>query len=375
VEAKLAELWERVLGTKGISVTADFFDVGGHSLLAAQLLAQVAKVFGRKVPLAVLLQSPTIESLAAQLRPDQAITASDQLPATSGGGEAKWAHPGTQVFPMRREGNRPPLILVDAGPFHRPLVRSLGSDQPVLGVGLPELSALPSGFTVKEIAANLVTALEEAEVDGPYCLAGWSHAGTIAYEMAQQLRSRGNEIALLILLDTNNPAYLRSFNGWKNYPIRVYLWLEKVLFHLRKLRGMPLPKAISYFRERMEKFKPERIEKQKNPGAGGEEASVREIMDLWKVQYLAARGYQPKPCDWPVVLARSEALQSGWFRDPRLGWGDVARGGLQVVEMPGEHDAMFLEPDVQQLGSILQQYLKKAAAAKPTRSSELISAS
>ena len=61
VEARLAELWERALGAERISVTADFFDVGGHSLLAARLLAQVHKVFRRKLSLASLLQSPTIE--------------------------------------------------------------------------------------------------------------------------------------------------------------------------------------------------------------------------------------------------------------------------------------------------------------------------
>jgi thioesterase domain-containing protein len=242
----------------------------------------------------------------------------------------------------------------------------LGNDQPVLGVALPDLSALPDGFTVREIASNLVAALEEARVEGPYCLAGWSHAGTIAYEMAQQLRSRGKEIALLILLDTNNPEYLRSFKGWKNYPIRLYIWLEKALYHFRKLRRMPWSKAIGYFRERMHRFQPERIDRHKSPEAQGEEPSAREIMDMWKVQYRAASGYEPKPCDWPVVLVRSEALQTGWFHDPLLGWGRVARGGLQVVEMPGEHDAMFLQPDVQQLGSILRQCLQRATAAKAT---------
>jgi thioesterase domain-containing protein len=83
------------------------------------------------------------------------------------------------------------------------------------------------------------------------------------------------------------------------------------------------------------------------------------------VQYLAAGDYEPEPCDWSVVLVRSRVLQTGWFRDPELGWGPVARRGLQVFEMPGEHDAMFLEPDVHRLGSILQQCLRRAQTTVP----------
>lgn len=376
VECKLAELWERVLGVDEISVTADFFDMGGHSLLAAQLLAQVTKTFGRKVPLAVLLQSPTIASFAARLRAERVNGFSDHAHGngTAGGtiGEEKWEHPEGQVFPLRGGGSRPPLLLVDAGPFHRPLVRRLGNDQPVLGVALPELSALPNGFTVGDIASNLLAALDEAQVGGPYCLAGWSQAGVIAYEMARQLRARGQDVALLILFDTNNPDYLRSFKGWHNAPLRLYLWLEKVLYHLRKVRRMPWRQAWQYFRERMRKFALAPVGVQKRPRTPGDASLATSFVDTWQVQYLAANDYEPHPCDWPIVLVRSAALQTGWFRDPQLGWGRVARAGLRVFEMPGEHDAMFLEPDVRELAAILQQCLRQAMTAKEVHAPEAV---
>ena len=59
---------------------------------------------------------------------------------------------------MRAEGTQPPLIIVDAGPFYRPLVRRLGGDQPVFGLSLPKLSMLPERFSVSDVAANLVEA-------------------------------------------------------------------------------------------------------------------------------------------------------------------------------------------------------------------------
>ncbi len=276
---------------------------------------------------------------------------------------------------MRREGSRPPLLVVDAGPFHRPLVRSLGDDQPVFGVALPELSALPEGFTVKDIAAKLVDALCASEVEAPYHLAGWSHAGLIAYEMAQQLRSRGKEVALLILLDTNNPVYLRSFKGWKNYPIRLYFLLEKWLYYLRKTRNMPLGRAWRYFREQKQRFKLRARGTQPNPdNRSPEEQSEQPLTFSWRMQYLAAENYEPEPGDWPIVLFRSMALQTGWFRDPQLGWGKLARGGLRVCEMPGEHDAMFVEPGVQRLAAILTECLNGTGTAGVLPSTEAVTA-
>jgi aspartate racemase len=353
-ESALVELWEGALGQGPVSVSAGFFDEGGDSLSAMSLLARIEQRFGKKVSLAGFLQAPTIEAVAANLR------------------DEKWVDPETQVFPMQGAGTRPPLILVDAGPFHRPLVRKLGSDQPVFGVALPKLSALPREFTVKDIAADLVNTLCASPLDEPYYLAGWSFAGVMAYEMAQQLRSRGKEVALLILFDTNNPAYLRGFEGWRNYPLRLYLWIGKVLYHSWTARGMPLRSGWRHFRERLRKFQLKSLNQVRKPGDGPDESSEKALGESWKEQYRAAADYQPGPCECPVALVRSRALQTGWFRDPRLGWGEVARGGLQVYEMPGEHDAMFLEPVVERLASVVNDCLRRATAAVAPVSPEAV---
>ncbi len=360
-ETQLVEIWERVLGASGISVNADFFDLGGHSLLAGRLLAQVQKAFGAKLTLAALLQTPTVEGLAERILAEKSREA-DALRLRDG----DWEHPEEQVFPMRREGTGLPLILIDAGPMYRPLVRKLGNDQPVFGMALPRLSDLPKPFTVVDIAANLVDALCKSNIEGPYCLAGWSTAGVIAYEMAQQLRARGKEVALLVLLDTNNPAYLRSFKGWKKLPLRFFFFLEKLFYHRHKFFSMSPLKAWRHFRERTQKFDL----KDPLPPAANDDASEEEQGDelfrySWQVQYQAAANYTPEPSDLTIVLLRSEAFQTGWSRDPHLGWGKVAQAGLHMFEMPGEHDHMFQEPDVQRLAESLQRCLKRARAEYP----------
>jgi natural product biosynthesis luciferase-like monooxygenase protein len=339
-EAELALVWREVLGKESVSVTEDFFDSGGNSLLAMSLVARVERTFGKKVSLVRFFQASTIEAVAAGLREDA------------------WESPQTRVFAMRAEGTQAPLIIVDAGPFYRPLVRRLGRDQPVFGLSLPKLSALPERFSVSDIAADLVKALCASGVDGPYYLAGWSAAGLFAYEMAQQLRSRDKEVSLLTLFDTHSPEYRRSFQEWRKFPIRAYLWLEKVLYHLWKARTMPSRQAWRHFREGMQKFRrpvPKGAQEKGVPGAVDEYS--------WQIQYRTELDYCPEPCDMPVVLFRSTALQKGWFRDPQLGWGAVVRRGLTVHEMPGEHDAMFLEPHVQRLAALWKECAQRVTAA------------
>jgi thioesterase domain-containing protein len=339
-EAELTPLWQEALGQESVSVTEDFFDSGGSSLLAMSLLARIEWKFGTKVPLARFFQTPTIEAVAAGIR------------------EATFERPEMRVFALRVEGTQPPLIIVDAGPRYRPLVRWLGGDQPVFGLTLPELSMLPERFSVSDVAANLVEALCASDVRGPYYLAGWSAAGVFAYEMARQLRSRGKEVPLLTLFDMKSPAYWRSYQGWRKFAIHIYLGLEKVRSYLRKARGALFEQAWPYFLERMNIW---RLPVPEGPGKG---ASVEPGNEAWRAQYRKAFGYRPEPSDTPMVLFRSTAfLEKGWFHDPQLGWGPVARGGLTVYEMPGGHATMFLEPHVQRLAALWKECSQRVREA------------
>lgn len=337
IETRLAEIWERLLLTSPVSVIDDFFDLGGHSLLAMRLLAEVNASFGRKISLAALMTSPTIEAMAVYLGSEKCSIKNETRLA-----EEAWEDPETRVFPMRIEGTRPPLLLVDAGPFLRPLVRALGSDQPVYGIALPELRNLPAQFTIRDVAADLVKVLRESKVRPPYYLAGWSNGGLIAYEMAHQLHHAGDQVAQLMLLDTYNPDYRREFQGLARLPVRLCLRFQKYRYHLGRMLSLPWRQRWNYFRTRMRRF-----EIPKGDGSN--------LMYGWQMQYVAAAEYRPQPADWPITLARSTALKTGLFRDPHLGWDRVARAGLQVDAMRGEHDTMFVEPEVQRLAEVIRQ--------------------
>jgi len=353
VEAKLVEIWERLLRTSPVRATDDFFDLGGHSLLAMRLLTEVNRAFGKRLTLSTLIKSPTIEAMAACLRSEKRA-----FPDETHVADEAWVDPETRVFPLRREGIHSPLLLVDAGLFFRPLVRALGNDQPAYGIGLPELSELPEQFDVRDIASNLVDALLDSIVEEPYFLAGWSAAGVIAYEMAQQLSTRGKNVANLILLDTTNPTYHRSFRTWKNFHKLAYFKIESALYQLRKMSRMPHRTAWHYFRQHMSKFNAGSFKRVRRRSADSSDEIETAATELWQIQYLVALEYSPQPCDFPLTIIRSSVHQKGLFRDPCLGWKELARGGLQIYEMPGEHDEMFLDPKVNQLAEVLAELIR-----------------
>jgi thioesterase domain-containing protein len=337
IEVRLCKLWEQVLGVERISAVTDFFDAGGHSLLAVKLLSQIERAFNRKLPLAALLQAPTVQAFAGRLLQESALSRRDQ------------------VFAIQPKGSRPPLFVLTSQPvfFYRRLSRRLDVDQPMYGLAWPELATLPANFSAGDIATNVIESLCEIQPHGPYYLGGWCMSGLVVYEMAQQLRARGEQVALVILFDANNPDYIRQFNGVKALPVRVYFMGQRLAYKLGKLRRMGLVGAQSYVLRRVQTI----LENVRRLwGKDNDQSAPRHSIEL---QSRVAAGYEPKPYPGPVVLFRSAAYQTGRFRDPTLGWRKVTQGKFDVHEIPGEHHDMFLEPHVDLLAEKLKSYLPR----------------
>src|SRR5581483_2417360 len=110
-QQKLALIWERLLNVRPIGLSDDFFDLGGDSLLAVRLFAQIDKVFGKRLPVATLKSAPTLEQLAALVE------------------NHSLAHVA-YVTPIQAKGEACPFFCVGAGPLLWPLSEALGPNQP-----------------------------------------------------------------------------------------------------------------------------------------------------------------------------------------------------------------------------------------------------
>jgi thioesterase domain-containing protein len=342
IETRLTGIWQGLLGVERISVTADFFDSGGHSLLAGTLLSQAERAFGKKLRLPAFLQRPTIESLASQIR-DSQVSGHAVL--------ASVIHPN---------GSKLPLIVL-GGPEYRALVGRLGPEQPVLGLPKPDFEDLPSPLRIEDIAAHLTDTLLRIRPRGPYLLAGFCNTGQVVYEMARQLDAKGHDVPLVVLLDTTNVCYARKFRGLKFSRARAYFFVQRLRYHFTELRNRDLSKAAGYLGDRAASILrrwtgpwrrlPAWKDRSRSPSA----RTSSELLEQ------AVKRYNPQPYSGTMVVFRTRAMQTGRYRDLNLGWGEFAQGGLTVYEIPGTHDELLLEPRVASVASYLMAHLEAAA--------------
>ncbi|MGC2270045.1 MAG: SDR family NAD(P)-dependent oxidoreductase [Candidatus Acidiferrales bacterium] len=349
VESQLVRIWEDLLGVKPVRLQDNFFELGGHSLLAARLSARVKKIWGRSVPLGTLFQAPTIEKMATLLRGTDAANA------------PKWS---PRVAAIRSEGNLPPFLCVDAGPYFRLLAERLRPDQPFLGLRLVDTENLPIHFTMADIAAYHIKTIREIQPQGPYYLGGWSASGLVAYEIAQQLHDQGHEVALLVLFDVLNSTALRPSSRW-NVLHRVFYFLAwKFNYHFTQLRQANRRHPSTYFSNLFRRI---RLDLSRMLWVIGDTIQRRADhrvavapREPSKAVFVAARAYRPRPYPGHVLLFRSAIQSVGPYHDAKQGWGHLLGDGLEICEMPGDHEDMFREPYVELLAMELDRALLRA---------------
>jgi acyl transferase domain-containing protein/thioesterase domain-containing protein len=349
VEAKLAEIWEDLLGVKPVGLQDNFFDLGGHSLLAARLSARVKKLFGKGLPLAMLFQAPTIEKLAVLLRGGASMMGS------------------SRVAPLQPNGSRPAFLCIDAGPFLRDLAKKVNPEQPFLGLRLPDTDSLPKQYSLSDVAAYHLATIREIQPEGPYYLGGWSASGLVAYEIAQQLKSQGQEVALLVLFDALNTAYVRRSSALETLQADTELVAWKLKYHAGRLRRAGLRGAGSYLGGLLEALY---LNVKRGVWLFGYAAQARAgkrvavaPRDPLKAVYAASMQYTPEPYEERVVLFRCTEQPEGRFRERELGWSKLIKG-LEIHDIPGDHNDIFREPGVGQMAKKLDACLLEAQGAR-----------
>ena len=194
LELCLAAIWEDVLKLRPVGIRDDFFELGGDSILALELVSQVESVCGRRLPISLLLEAPTVARQAEILR------------------DASWSPAWPAIVALQPHGDRPGFFCAaGAGTDVLSLVelpRHLGPDQPFYGLQPPgqDGQRAPLG-AVDSLAAYFVREMRAVQPRGPYFLGGSSYGGIVAFEMAQQLVRAGEEVGLLALFDTRAPGY------------------------------------------------------------------------------------------------------------------------------------------------------------------------
>jgi acetoacetyl-CoA synthetase len=297
----LAEIWSDLFGMPGApDPSANFFELGGNSLMAARLLARVKEATGRSLPVSTLLDAPTFARLAALV---------DREPQVDK--ERPLVHPA-------RNGIGTPIFLVHglSGTVMecRPLLAHLRTPRPVYGFQARGLDdTLTPRDRVEDMAREYVHEMRAVQPHGPYAIWGFSFGGLVAFEMARLLADAGEQVEHVGLVDT----YVQQSLGG------VARIADAARRALRIGAHLPMSRVPDWLRAKFGSVA--------EPLLPPAQQRVRDAM-------LRALGrYRPQKIDGvPVVYLRAD-LPLGGFADPLAVWRRVAGPSLRILHVPGDH--------------------------------------
>ena len=333
VETRLASICAELLHCEAVSVDADLFELGAHSLLCATLLARIHQEFGCRIALPVLFERPNVESLAAVVAGKEAIDASPR------------------IVTVRGAGTGTPLFWVKADPSFRFLAQRLPEHQPIFGLFLPDGHPLPRPYTIEDAAAYHVETIRERQPRGPYYLGGFCAGGLVAYEVARRLEAAGEQVADLILIDTVNPSVGSRFDyaaGLKHHRAQL---AEKGLL---RYTAEKTSATVSWLGRRRLRH---RI------AQGGEELiealAEQENPVAVELRFAASR-YRPGPYQGPAFLVRRAQARN---LRPDYGWSQLI-ANLEIRQLESAHLGFFFEPQLSQLAEAVSQRLSAARTGR-----------
>ncbi|MBT0770871.1 alpha/beta fold hydrolase [Kineosporia sp. J2-2] len=308
-------LWCSVLALPEISLEDDFFELGGDSLAAESLMSRMASELGVQTEAAqttVLVQAPTLGEFAERVT--RRVDASNQT-----------------LIPLRATGSRPPLFLFTGGGGLGvtlvPLVRHLPDDQPVFALQAYGLEArgIPD-WSVEASARRHIKTLRQIQPVGPYFIGGHSFGGVLAMEVAHQLRDAGQEVGLLVVLDSFPPDR-RSHQNDGGTPIQKLKTALGVA--TTGLRGTP-----------------------------GDDQYWR----FWRQSNYLHMLYKGKPYDGEalvIVAAESEE------REERRAWAPYLTGTWRLTHVPGDHMSILRDPFARKTSEVILEQLLPAQEREP----------
>ncbi len=338
VEEALAGFWAEALGLKRIGVHDNFFDLGGHSLMALVVQNRIEKVFGAKLSLAAFFQNPTVAGLAKLADPALA------------------GRPFHPVFLAQSSGDKPPLFFLHYPPMTRQLGRHIGNDRKIYGVGEADYELAPWGgdgstlVTIKELAARDAAIIQSLQPNGPYHLAGFCFGGTVACEVASQLGHKGGQVVSLSIIEAVYEPGCKPF-GKRGLAIN---WAGLALYHARQIQK----RGLTYLSRRISQ-KATSLTQSLLRWAAAQTKAARIAPPPETIGLEILKRHTATPYHGSALLVRAGARAHSWTLDtrPAYGWDKLILGKLQIEDLRCAHSEINEESNLIKLAEILRHHL------------------
>jgi amino acid adenylation domain-containing protein len=358
----LAEIWCDVLRLADAHLDDDFFEMGGHSMRAIQLFARIEEVFGRRLPVSLLVEEPTLGGLA------RVLNAAETEDAVVG-----------PLVTLQPHGTRPPIFFLHGTGgevlSYKPLARLLGADQPVYGLQADTDEHSPQSILrVEARAGRYIEQIRRVVTSGPILLGGFCSGATLAFEMARQLCAAGQEVALLAVIDHGLGCVpkrrsaigaltdiLKNLPRWVREDMAIAShaeWIGRLGSRVRAWRQRLFARLL------------------RRPSTG---VDVRDQLGMWhltanqvpalEAHVAALKAYRPAAYPGAVTLFRARTLPLDARRwEPDLGWSRLAHGGVRVRGVPGSHATLLRDPFVEDLAKELRIAIEESREESHGRS-------
>lgn len=335
----LTPIWQRVLGRPSVGGDANFFDLGGTPAQAVKMFSELAQVTGRDLTPVAILHAPTIDSLAAVLDRPAPVRLSTVV--------------------RMKDGTADPPVFLAAGLGGSlldllQLSRHLESSHPIYGLVAKGIDGADDPFDrVEDMAQYYLDAIKKVQPRGPYILIGGSFGGLVMLELAQCLAGRGEQIGLLVLLDSYPHSRFLSLR------LRTRLARRRITNRLSTLMRLPRREALSYVvhRIRGQLVPPDdrsRLVADRLAIGVTLSPAMRRLRDS---DYLALSRYQPSFYKGRIRFVR--AGSGSHFPDNAVAvWAPLANE-FEVETVPGDHREM-ITTHFETLASALSRYLQEA---------------
>ncbi|WP_347987153.1 HAD-IIIC family phosphatase [Methylomonas sp. AM2-LC] len=364
VEKRLVAIWQSILNINSISTQDDYFELGGSSLLAVQLIVEVEQAFSVTLPLTSVLEYPTIQGLATRIQLDVGQNVIKQ-PILLNKSTA------SRIIYFIHDGDGEVLL-------YRNLALHLEADFQVYGIKPRGQANYPMLDTcMEDMAAYYIRQIYEIQAQGPYLLGGMCAGGVIAYEVARQLRADGHKVDFVGLIDAADVLATKRQGRIANARLtRISSVLDNEQNNHLVLRLITICKVISKKIVNLIRYE---ISSRLNKWQAslkvyllGEyqrrQWSLPKFLSDIEVRYVylyAETNYKPETgIDNELVLFRATEGHDAdtpyvtIYVDPLFGWGERTTEGVKVYDIPGGHSSMLQEPNVKQMADCIREYVK-----------------
>jgi polyketide synthase PksN len=339
-EKSLVDIWSDVLemDSDKIGVHDSFFDLGGNSLLAVNLMSRINDTLNVSFPLSILFKAANIADLSEMVGSKIDFTFDILVPLQSKGSK-------TPIFGVPGVGGS--ILSL------QPMSSALGINQPFYGLQTVGLDGKQDVLdSIEKIATANIEKILTVQKEGPFRLIGHSFGGVVAYEMARILRDKGKEVSSLVLIDSIGP-YLMQVKRKANETnllcelCSVVADLFDVGLNLEPdyLDKLEWPKRVTFV---MDKMKEHNLEMDKD--------QFEILFNIYKVNQDSYYAYKPKSKLKDVEICLFSAVNVERTMPEDFGWNDLVEKPVKVYPIYGDHFSIMEKGNVMQIAEQLNLF-------------------